>query len=750
MRPGSNPFRALARALLPLWKPELTGVSLLAEEAKLGRHLGRGMLSPAEIIAELPTATEAPGKLLLALDQAEELLTLGNGTGSSTEESSRDGSEKGDAARFLTELLSALAHPEGETGRASLLLGVRTDFLDRLSALLPLPDPQPLYLGAIGDLRAVIERPLEGGLSRLEPGLGERLVQDVSAEANPLPLLEFTLSALWHAQEQGRLTHAAYDAMGGVSQAVAGHAQATFAGLSAAEQRQTEQLFVQLMQPTEDGTVTRRAASLAEFGEGAEPLVKKLADRHLIVTGRDPARPDSAEVVHEALFEHWPLLRAWAEAHREFRRWQEGLRSAQRDWLEAGRHPDYLLRGARLAVAADYLGSDAAQLSAAERRFIELGLAREAQRTQEKTAALQQQVRQRQRLNYALGSFLLLVLLLSGLAGRQGWRAQAQARVAQGLNTHLMGANHTLQKTSQQVQENARRALAHKLSAQGLLATQQPSPLDGDPRLGALLATEAVTLDDNAQSRRNLLRVPQSELVLHSNGEQLSALSGDGRTLALTDSGALSLWDTRRKVQTLELAPAGTLYLNSLSFGPEGRTLAATGLDGTLRLWRVADGLELSTPELSPGYPATVIFSAGGELLVATLDGQLQVWTRAEQEGGWRQTATVSRRAPATAAPPRTLSSRRPGTLEPRDEHLVWLRGVALSPDGRTLALLDDAGAVALFRPPSATPFSRFVLPNAARSLGTVAPWWSATARVASRCWTSARARRRRCLRSAA
>jgi WD40 repeat protein len=380
------------------------------------------------------------------------------------------------------------------------------------------------------------------------------------------------------------------------------------------------------------------------------------------------------------------------------------------------------LQGARLAVAADYLGSDAAQLSASERRFIELGLGREAQRAQEKTTALQQQVRQRQRLNYALGSFLLLALTLSGLAGWQGWRAQAQARVAQGLNTRLLGTNRTLQRTSQQVQENARRALAHKLSAQGLLATQQPSPLNGDPRLGALLATEAVTLDDNAQSRGNLLRVLQSELVLHSDGEQLSALSGDGRTLALTDSGRLSLWDTHRKVQTLELAPPGTLYLNSLSFGPEGRTLAATGLDGTLRLWRVADGLKLPAPELSSGYPTTASFSAGGELLGATLDGRLQVWTRsARAEGGWQQTASLSRSAPATTAPSQLLPSRRPSTLAPRDEHLIWLRGVALSPDGRTLALLDDAGAVALFRPPSATPLGRFVLPNAARSL-TFAP----------------------------
>lgn len=374
-----------------------------------------------------------------------------------------------------------------------------------------------------------------------------------------------------------------------------------FETLSPPEQRQAERLFMQLMQPAENGLPTRRVASFAELGGGAEGLVKRLADHHLIVTGRDPARPDTAEVVHEALFEHWPLLRLWGDQHGRFRRWQEGLRAARRDWLAAEHHPDYLLQGARLAAAEGYLSTHGAWLSADEVSYIRPGLEREARRAEAETAALTAQARRRQRLNYALGSLLLAALTLMGLAGWQWQRAEAQAQLTRALNSRLLTTNRTLQRTAVQVQRNARSTLAHKLSAQGLLATQRPGPLSGDPRLGALLVTEATRRDPNTQSRGNLLRTLQSELVLHSDGEQLGALSRDGRTLALTHNGALSLWNTAARTQTLELVTsplagvAGERMVRQLHLSPDGRLLLAAYNDvwtagiwdlGSLRLER--------------------------------------------------------------------------------------------------------------------------------------------------------------------
>ena len=52
--------------------------------------------------------------------------------------------------------------------------------------------------------------------ARFEPGLVDRILEDVGAEPGALPLLEFALTLLWERQRGGRLTHAAYDEIGRV------------------------------------------------------------------------------------------------------------------------------------------------------------------------------------------------------------------------------------------------------------------------------------------------------------------------------------------------------------------------------------------------------------------------------------------------------------------------------------------------------------------------------------------------------
>ena len=49
-----------------------------------------------------------------------------------------------------------------------------------------------------------------------EAGLVERLLDDVGEEPGNLPLLQFALSELWLHREGDKLTHDAYDAIGGV------------------------------------------------------------------------------------------------------------------------------------------------------------------------------------------------------------------------------------------------------------------------------------------------------------------------------------------------------------------------------------------------------------------------------------------------------------------------------------------------------------------------------------------------------
>jgi len=62
-----------------------------------------------------------------------------------------------------------------------------------------------------------------------------------------------------------------------------------FAELDAEAQAQAHQVFVQLVRPGEGAEDTRRLATSAEAGEENWGLVQHLADKRLVVTGRDAA-----------------------------------------------------------------------------------------------------------------------------------------------------------------------------------------------------------------------------------------------------------------------------------------------------------------------------------------------------------------------------------------------------------------------------------------------------------------------------
>ncbi len=81
------------------------------------------------------------------------------------------------------------------------------------------------------ELRLAIEKPAEMQGAAFEPGLVERILDDVGEKPGNLPLLEFTLTQLWERQTDGWLTHADYEAMGCVEGALAAYADQVYAEL---------------------------------------------------------------------------------------------------------------------------------------------------------------------------------------------------------------------------------------------------------------------------------------------------------------------------------------------------------------------------------------------------------------------------------------------------------------------------------------------------------------------------------------
>ena len=84
-------------------------------------------------------------------------------------------------------------------------------------------------------------------------------------------------------------------------------------------------------------------------------LIQELADKRLVVTGRNEDGQETVELVHEAMILGWDRFRHWMEADRSFRIWQEGLRAAIRGWQASDKDEGALLRGAPLTQANAWL-----------------------------------------------------------------------------------------------------------------------------------------------------------------------------------------------------------------------------------------------------------------------------------------------------------------------------------------------------------------------------------------------------------
>jgi formylglycine-generating enzyme required for sulfatase activity len=355
--PNDRPLHTLSEALMRLLEPTMTGVERRLRIGELANHLDREKISLRDLVDEVLTRQMGTDRLLLVVDQWEELYSL------CQQESIR--------RRFIDLLLEA-----SETSPLSVVLTLRGDFYNRLLEHRPLMDRIDnlaiVNVPAMNrdELRKVIEKPAERVALSFESGLIDRILNDVEKQPGSLPLLEFALKEMWDGRHGSQLKHDAYEAMGRVEGAVARRAELIYGNLKPAQQDLARRIFVQLVKPGEGAEDTRRRATYAELGEAAHPIALELTKGRLIVTSRDEVGA-TVEVAHEALIRHWDRLRGWMEEVREFRAWQERLRTSIRQWMISGRAEDALLRGVLLEEAERRLQDPPCDVSEKEREFIQ-------------------------------------------------------------------------------------------------------------------------------------------------------------------------------------------------------------------------------------------------------------------------------------------------------------------------------------------------------------------------------------------
>lgn len=201
-RPGSDPFHALALALVPLYTPNLDQTDQIAQARKMAGYLQDGSVLLLDVFARI-RQNHPKDRVLLIADQFEEIYTLCN-----NQEIRR---------QFLDCLLASLVTPTSLSSSATVLVTtMRADFLGNALSYRPFADVlqnADLKLGPMNreELTQVIEKPAQKLEVTFEPGLVERILDDVENQPGNLPLLEFALTELWNKRTGKQLTHKIYE-----------------------------------------------------------------------------------------------------------------------------------------------------------------------------------------------------------------------------------------------------------------------------------------------------------------------------------------------------------------------------------------------------------------------------------------------------------------------------------------------------------------------------------------------------------
>ncbi|MFG3347895.1 hypothetical protein ACGF1Z_22855 [Streptomyces sp. NPDC048018] len=617
----------------------------------------------------LRRTAEGSGRVLVVVDQAEELFTL-----------CADEEER----RAFVRILEWLA----DGAVALVVLSLRADFYARCAELpwlrAAVQDNQLLLPPMTRDeLLDAIRLPARAAGLRLEPGLAEVLVADFGAthgfaEPGALPLLAHALRATWQNRQGRLLTVAGYTGTGGVAHALGNSADRVHDQLDPAGRGIARRLFLAMVTIGEDTADSRRRIRrehlLASFPDkaAAEAVLAAFTAKRLLVQERD-----TVSLTHEALLTAWQRLHDWINDDRPRNLVLQDLDTAARAWHATGREPDALHRGKRLdralAAAADPPTEDPLR-----RDFLDASL-----RLRKRV------VRDRRRVVAVVVALALVAAVTGVVAYRQSGSAQAEQRAA--LAARLV------------TRADSVRAVEPALAAQLNLVAHRLAPRR-DTRLNLLV-------DGNAMLPRTF---PAHRLMLY-----LTAYRPDGRLLATAgEDGTIRLWNTTDPTRPRPVGKPleGSALATYLAFAPDGRTLAIGGYNTTAMLWDLADPAR--PVRLAPSLDGqgsrvqTVAFSPDGRLLAGNgPKGRILLWDLADRQ---RPTPLPRSLTGSTGFPlslafgpdGRTLTAAAnddtvrvwdlarptspPSVLRPPNPARRHYR-TAYSPDGRTLVAANDA-----------------------------------------------------------
>lgn len=374
VRPGASPDAALGAALAAI-APELEDADLEAlsawcESSPIGLVLFVDPLEELISMAPRPERDAAP----LPISTYD-----GHSAGGGREGASQSPSiEIVPGATRLTALLAGIADTPTRPG-LRLLGAVREEDTPELLQT-SLGAPLRASLRFVGGPATTAVKDLVAAPARLagaEVKGMDRVTAEVRAElralGSRLPFVALALRGWWATREtsaagQVVLHGDRWKEMGGISGALARHADRIMAGLDPDQRKLGGELMARLS--TTDGTpIGWMESSLAE-ALGKDPQAMRAVLSRLTEAQLVRSHGGELEIGHVALLTGWPFLMSARLAAMDWIAFRERLREAAVVWDRASNHADFLWRGALLKELNQNRSFWAGGLSATEREFV--------------------------------------------------------------------------------------------------------------------------------------------------------------------------------------------------------------------------------------------------------------------------------------------------------------------------------------------------------------------------------------------
>ena len=327
LRPGESAFKALNKTLADY---QSSGSSILS----------RSSLEKVKILSgkvEYILNSNPKTKLLLVIDQAEELITL-----------CPEPTETDNFLALLAEWLEV--YPQ----QLCIVLTLRSDFEPQFRNLALKSSWQKarFIVPAMTreELREAIEKPAAARVMYFEPySLVDRLIDEVAQMPGALPLLSFALSELYlkylhkfraDLRDKRAITQEDYTEIGGVTQSLTKRADKEYAKLVEQDPAcaQTIRFVMLRMIALSGGELTRRRVLLSELkypepeNTRVKEIIKHFSAARLLVEGQDAEGNPYVEPAHDALVRGWQKLLQWRQEEEESLLLQRRLTPVAEEW----------------------------------------------------------------------------------------------------------------------------------------------------------------------------------------------------------------------------------------------------------------------------------------------------------------------------------------------------------------------------------------------------------------------------------